>query len=214
MSTFISRFFTGIALALIAWLLYSLPTLVIALAGSFTVGFILIYELPQLVAQRSLFVRFLVSPLMLAIPFLCAIALHASNSQQVLAFACIITATFDTGSYIFGKLYGTVPIAPAISPGKTFQGALGGLFTAFIVAFCIALLHQKTLGYEHLLFIVILCGFAFLGDLFESWLKRQAGVKDSGTLLPGHGGLLDRLDSLLFTVPFCYLLKRTVLLLF
>lgn len=110
-------------------------------------------------------------------------------------FACIsLVAAFDTGSYIAGKLFGQHVLRPRISPQKTVEGLIGGFFGSFIT---------WHIGYSDFLpykFALIICCLAFLGDLFESFLKRKAGIKDAGTLLPGHGGLLDRLDSYLFAI--------------
>ena len=118
--------------------------------------------------------------------------------------ALLSTFANDTGAFFIGKALGKHQLAPTISPGKTWEGAIGGLLSAIIGAIAIFLIlnlfSPLPLRYWHLVllgFVVSL--FAQLGDLVESWLKRDIGVKDSGKLLPGHGGILDRFDSLIFT---------------
>lgn len=109
----------------------------------------------------------------------------------------------DTAAIFAGKAFGKHKLAPSISPNKTWEGSIANLLAAVGAA--------ATLGYflkypmDKMLLLGVSCGvIGQLGDLFESYLKRQAGVKDSGNLLPGHGGVFDRLDSLLMTAPFSY----------
>jgi len=111
----------------------------------------------------------------------------------------------DTAAIFAGKAFGKHPMAPSISPKKTWEGGTANLLACVAVA--VPLAHW--IGYSVL--VGAGCGLAAgilgqAGDLFESWLKRQAGVKDSGVLLPGHGGVLDRIDSILFTAPFVALI--------
>lgn len=105
----------------------------------------------------------------------------------------------DIGAYFAGRWIGGPRLAPAISPNKTWAGALGGIALASL--FALALHVYVGLPWRLTLVSPALAILAEAGDLFESWLKRQAGVKDSGTLLPGHGGLLDRLDGLVPVAP-------------
>ncbi|MCJ7749555.1 MAG: phosphatidate cytidylyltransferase [Armatimonadetes bacterium] len=109
----------------------------------------------------------------------------------------------DTAAYAVGKTLGRHKLCPKISPGKTVEGAIGGLLAA--VALTAGLGHWLGLPLAHGLILGASIGVAGqAGDLFESLLKRRAGVKDSGSLLPGHGGVLDRFDSLLFAAPLAY----------
>jgi phosphatidate cytidylyltransferase len=119
-----------------------------------------------------------------------------------------LTLTFfsDTGAYAAGRLFGRHKLYPAISPGKTIEGALGGLAFAFGAAALARLWYMPQLGWRDAALIAIPGGaLAQAGDLVESMLKRGAGVKDSGRIIPGHGGLLDRIDALLFSTPYVYL---------
>jgi len=117
----------------------------------------------------------------------------------------------DTFGYGVGKLWGRRLLAPRISPGKTWEGALGGLVGALLVAVVWQRWVVDFLAWPHMLVLGFLCGTVGpLGDLAESQLKRAAGVKDSGTLLPGHGGVLDRFDALLVVAPLAYCYLRWV----
>ena len=119
----------------------------------------------------------------------------------------------DTGAYLAGRAFGRRKLAPSISPGKTWEGVAGGaigcVIYAIIWAFFDADLRARVQGVVWIPFLagtLLLCALGVVGDLFESGLKRQAGVKDSGKLLPGHGGVLDRIDSATATLPVALLL--------
>lgn len=118
----------------------------------------------------------------------------------------------DTGAYFAGRSFGKHRLAPVLSPKKTWEGAIGG----FVAAMCGAVLFGWLTGLEIPWYLLALLGgivdvFGVLGDLAESLLKRSFGVKDSGGILPGHGGILDRVDSLLFAAPVLYLVAVMVL---
>ncbi len=111
----------------------------------------------------------------------------------------------DTGAYFAGRFLGKTKLYPAISPGKTRIGALGGLAGSFGAAALANLWFFKDLGWVHGAIVTIIGGaLGQSGDLVESMLKRAYGVKDSGKLLPGHGGILDRIDAVLFIAPWVY----------
>ena len=113
----------------------------------------------------------------------------------------------DTGAYLVGSRWGKRRLAPNISPKKTVEGSIGGLLLVLLSAVVLRLLLFPELSWLRILLIAtVVAVFGTIGDLFESSLKRQAGVKDSGKLIPGHGGILDRIDSLLLAVPAVYLL--------
>jgi phosphatidate cytidylyltransferase len=134
--------------------------------------------------------------------------LYSSSQDGAFWLISLLTATFvgDTGAYAFGRLIGGYKLAPRLSPGKTWSGALGGVVstTAALVACKYLFLSQIPLSWA-LLFGPILSLACQMGDLAESFLKRGLGVKDSGDLIPGHGGLLDRCDALLFSSPCMYI---------
>lgn len=155
-------------------------------------------ELRRLAAHRSAAIR-AAAALWLVAGLAALVALRLGGPGWVLA-ALVPTWAADVVSYAAGRRFGTTRIAPRLSPGKTVEGTAAGVVAAAAAAFAAAV--AVGLPALTLLAIALLAGpVALAGDLFESSLKRGAGVKDSGTLLPGHGGVLDRIDSLLATAP-------------
>lgn len=129
-------------------------------------------------------------------------AAHGAAAGLPVWLLLAIGATWaaDVGAYVVGSLAGRRKIAPRISPGKTWEGTFGGFGAAALAVLGIAALFG--LGRPEAAVAAVAIGpVAFAGDLLESWLKRRAGVKDSGSLFPGHGGMLDRIDSLLAVAP-------------
>ncbi|MGD6775342.1 MULTISPECIES: phosphatidate cytidylyltransferase [Bacillaceae] len=117
-------------------------------------------------------------------------------------FALFVIWTTDSGAYFIGKSMGKTKLWPEISPNKTVEGSLGGVICAIVLA----LIFHFVVDFDHSLFITIIIAsllsiFGQIGDLVESALKRHYKIKDSGSILPGHGGILDRFDSLLFVLP-------------
>ncbi len=111
----------------------------------------------------------------------------------------------DSCAYFTGTFWGKKKLYPSVSPNKSIEGAVGGLVGSMLAAGLAHMTFMPWTGFLPLLFLGLVVGVvAELGDLFESLLKRSFGVKDSGTLIPGHGGILDRLDSLLFAFPLTY----------
>ena len=130
----------------------------------------------------------------------------AAGRGNVLFLLLVVWAS-DIGAYAAGRLFGGPKLAPGISPGKTWTGALGGLASAMLVGEAAAqVIAGATLG--RAAGIAACLGVAAqVGDLFESWIKRRFGVKDSGRLIPGHGGLLDRMDGVLAAAPLAAVLS-------
>ncbi|WP_241749229.1 phosphatidate cytidylyltransferase [Rufibacter sediminis] len=123
-------------------------------------------------------------------------------SWQIILGVMFLIWSSDTGAYAAGKSFGKNKLFPRISPGKTWEGWVGGVLLSLLVAWILSLYFQD-LALEHWLGVAVLVSvFGVLGDLVESMLKRSLDVKDSGTLIPGHGGILDRFDSLILVVPF------------
>lgn len=133
---------------------------------------------------------------------------RAEFGAEVLLLSLALVWAIDTGAYFSGRKFGKNKLAVHVSPGKTWEGVFGGGILAFVLALFILFYLSFELKYSLLLFAVILGGialFSVYGDLFESVLKRQVGLKDSGKILPGHGGVLDRIDSLIIAVPMLYI---------
>jgi len=125
--------------------------------------------------------------------------------EWLIFFLLLVTWASDTGAYIVGTLYGRHRLAPTISPKKTVEGLVGGLIAAIIAGYAARWWFLPDLsGLDCLILATLLTITGFWGDLTESAMKRSVGMKDSGGILPGHGGMLDRLDSLLFTAPVFY----------
>jgi phosphatidate cytidylyltransferase len=126
-------------------------------------------------------------------------------NPEILIGTLLIIWTYDTSAYICGILFGKHKMAPSISPKKSWEGFFGGMVFAILLGFLYARFTSllNITDWIILSFIIVLTGTA--GDLFESLIKREAGVKDSGKIMPGHGGILDRFDSLLLIIPFVFL---------
>ena len=126
---------------------------------------------------------------------------HYSGAFWLL-YIMILVWGADSGAYMFGKLFGKHKLAPKVSPGKTWQGFIGGLLTAAVISWIYGAWANLDVAPGTLLTCSIVAALAsVLGDLTESMFKREAGIKDSGHLIPGHGGILDRIDSLTAAVP-------------
>jgi phosphatidate cytidylyltransferase len=127
------------------------------------------------------------------------------QGKEWVIFVFFSTFACDTAAFFVGRAWGRRPLAPTISPGKTWEGAVGGFMAALAAALILYTLLDVAglslpISYAQAVLLGCLIGlFAQIGDLSESLLKRRAGVKDSGSLIPGHGGILDRIDSLVFT---------------
>lgn len=195
-------FLVGLCIALCA-----VPVLYSSVFMAVLMLLILTTEWPRI--ARSQKKIWLLTPLYPVLPCIILIALNQNTHyRSLLALAVVLASVHDTGSYIAGNLFGRHHIAPSISPLKTWEGFFGGVISTMLVFMMILYVRGYSMPWH--MFLFFSCGFsvmAFYGDLFESWLKRKAGIKDSGTLLPGHGGILDRVDSTLFVATYIYFFK-------
>lgn len=145
------------------------------------------------------------------------VASYALNVQQLgdpgfFLIVLIVTCTFlnDTGAFLVGNKLGKLKIAPYISPGKTVEGTVGGIIFSLMGAVVTNMIFSSPIPFYWALFYgAVVSIAAIFGDLFESAIKRGAGVKDSGSILPGHGGIFDRFDSLIFVFPCAYYITLT-----
>jgi|TARA_B110000971_G_scaffold51434_1_gene52006 phosphatidate cytidylyltransferase len=163
-------------------------------------------ELPNLISNQFINTTFYISS---GFVFLILIAFNFGdyNPQIILGIFMLIWAN-DSFAYIVGKNFGKQKLFSSISPKKTVEGFLGGVFFAALSSYFIALIAPSLSFTNWLIISVLVSVFGTLGDLVESKYKRQAAVKDSGKIMPGHGGMLDRLDSAIFAAPFIYLFLR------
>jgi phosphatidate cytidylyltransferase len=215
-TTFAKRLITGFILGLLFWLSFVyLPPIFFSFVLAGILLLIIVFEWKNFFNIRHpLF--WLTMPLYPILPFVLLIIMNQSPLYHPLLFILfIIVSSFDTGSYFVGSSLGFHKIAPKISPGKTWEGALGGWLFACVGLYLVLWeLGKLKPWYFIALFTFFACILSLIGDLFESWLKRRADIKDSGTMLPGHGGFLDRFDGILFTVFFFYYFRDYLVTLF
>ena len=168
------------------------------------------YEMWKLRNGKSKFLAFAY----VLIPFILIQLIVTKEDQQnwnsnLILFMFILTWTFDTFAYLFGVRFGKHKIMPSISPKKSWEGFGGGFVFTIITSYLSYYLFFKSEDIRIPLIISIILPFtATLGDFIESHYKREAGVKDSGNLIPGHGGILDRMDAFMITIPAIYILTK------
>ena len=172
------------------------------------------YEYIQLVRTQpsSLTINILFGILYLGLPLIAAIWLrrYSPDGLSYLLLALVTNWIVDSAALIGGKLYGKRPFVPVISPKKTWEGVFTGVVAGVIGIIIIAVLLGLPIDAIIILFALIIPIATILGDLLESKMKRRFGVKDSGNLFPGHGGVLDRIDSPIFTLPIAALVVALV----
>jgi phosphatidate cytidylyltransferase len=187
------------------------PAVVLTVCGAATVFWILVAA-PWIALAwptRSQILLALVGWLILIAAWLALVELQARSPWLVLAAMGVVWIA-DTAAYFAGRAFGRHKLAPHVSPGKTWEGVIGALvgvavYAAALVPFAVRAGYRGPVDAATialwLVFVAVLAAVSVIGDLFESMLKRHAGVKDSGHLLPGHGGVLDRTDALLAAMP-------------
>jgi phosphatidate cytidylyltransferase len=149
--------------------------------------------------------------LYLGLPLGALVAIRETRGRDALFLLMLTVVASDTAQYYSGRAFGRRPLAPAISPKKTVEGAVGGFVFGAIVCAVIGALWLPVVPLALRAAIgVMIVALGVAGDLFESMLKRSAGVKDSSALIPGHGGILDRIDALLFAAPVYYVVLKYV----
>lgn len=149
------------------------------------------------------FIKMLVGFVLLLPAFLALISLRADSdfgAAYVLLLLLLIW-TADSAAYFSGRKYGKRKLLPAVSPGKSWEGVAGAMFATILLA-GVAAVYFELPPFKFVILAVVITGISIVGDLTESLFKRQVNIKDSGVLLPGHGGVLDRIDSLTSAAPF------------
>ena len=205
----IKRLIFGLFYVIIMWVGSSYQTTYNLL---FTIlAIISIYEMWMLRRGKSKFLAFLFTIIPFIIIQLLAINNNDSNltfDPTIILFIMILTWTFDTFAYIIGIKFGKHKIMPSISPNKSWEGFVGGYIFTMIVTY----LTYQYFKFENqtlqIIISTILPFTATTGDFIESYYKRKAGVKDSGNIIPGHGGVLDRMDAFMVTIPVVYILTK------
>jgi phosphatidate cytidylyltransferase len=212
---FILRLITTVFLSSGSWILFFYYPAIIFSFFILCIMSIMITELKSMVPNLRLF-------LLLLIPYQivpCMILIYFNQTviyRSLLFYLLLLIFCFDSASYIFGKIcskfWKTHKIIPSISPKKSWEGFFGGYIITTSVLFRVITL-SNSIDTVHIFILgAIISSLAFAGDIFESYLKRSAKIKDSSSLLPGHGGFLDRFDSVLFVSYFFFIYKNYLLI--
>ncbi|GKU82503.1 phosphatidate cytidylyltransferase [Niallia sp. NCCP-28] len=205
--------FPGIFSLLVVWL-WILPNNYDGLLNAISLSkieiglFAVLFYLTYMVASKNKFTiedlsYSILSVIYMGVGFLFFVEIRETAGLWMLIYSLFIIWATDSGAYFIGRAFGKRKLWPEISPNKTVEGAIGGIICACIVSVLFSLFGNIE-WYIMVFITIILSAFGQIGDLAESALKRHFGVKDSGNLLPGHGGILDRFDSLLFVWPLLY----------
>lgn len=195
----IYRFITGSIIGISFWsVFFYLPTIYFSYLLFFILCMILLTEWKNLFKLNDFWFWFIM-PWYPILPFV--ILIYMSNVPEyrsLVYYLFVIVFSFDSTAYITGKLLGLHKIIPTLSPGKTIEGCIGGIIGA-ACSFYFALDYYNVYLRPDIFFVLVFitCTTAFVGDIFESFLKRKAHIKDSGHILPGHGGFLDRFDAVM-----------------
>lgn len=178
---------------------------ILVLAASIWLIIVPAYLFLERLFPPQLFLRSATGLILLTGNLIAFLGLHSIAPMLLLAVIATVSIA-DSAAYFGGKQFGRNKLAPTISPGKTWEG----VFTALVAVVVYAVLLNMHLQYSHWLIVGLMClvAFSVIGDLFESKLKRLAGLKDSGNILPGHGGVLDRIDGIVpaATLTYFYIL--------
>ena len=169
-----------------------------------TLASISIYEMWNILEKKSILPLVFVT-----LPFILLISLTGFKNDfdpLLVLYILILTWTFDSFAYLFGSRYGRNKILPKISPKKSWEGFIGGYISTLTISF-ILMNYQAKLLEEYIIIAFILPVTATFGDLIASYYKRKSNVKDYGKIIPGHGGIIDRLDAIFITIPVVFIIK-------
>ena len=208
MNETLKRALSGVVYVAIMWLgtSYSEATFSLLFA---VLGIVSIYEMWKLRKGKTKVFAFLYVLIPFFIIQLFGITDHDYPNSPFdpshILFMFVLTWTFDTFAYLFGVRFGKTKIMPSVSPKKSWEGFVGGFIFTIISAY-LTVSYLPSIELNHAIVISLFLPFtATLGDFIESHYKRQAGVKDSGNFIPGHGGMLDRMDAFMITIPVLYI---------
>ena len=210
MNEAIKRFITATIIGTLFWVVFFyFPPIAFSMLLLGILSIILILEWKNFFKLNSFWFWFIM-PWYPILPFILLVYMNSDPCYRNLVYYIfVIVFAFDGTAYVTGKLLGAHKIVPHISPGKTVEGCIGGFIGALITFYLAALnAHVAVPKIFALLLVLIACLLAFVGDIFESFLKRQAGIKDSGHILPGHGGFLDRFDAVIMVTFFFFFFRQ------
>lgn len=206
------RVITGVAIAFGTICLFFLPPWIAVLALLGLLARVVLIEWPRLFSTHDTF--FWLMPIYPILPFLLFIYLQLYGYEDLNLMMISVVAAHDAGAYLVGNYLGQTPLAPTISPNKTWEGFVGGFLCSFFFSLLFFWNNSLALIIGSVVPLILSLNFASLaGDLFESMLKRRAGLKDAGRVLPGHGGVLDRIDGMLFASVIVFLARNWIRLL-
>lgn len=208
----IKRSTTAFILGTVFWLAFLyMPAWLFSCILAVILGHIIVHEWTRIFDPHRLPFWFIM-PFYPLLSFALMIWMNHSCYRPLLMVLFVLVSAHDTGSYFVGTMFGKHKIASLISPGKTWEGFFGGYVCAIIGLIFLMWEFKEFKPWWFVLgFTFIVCCTSLCGDLFESYLKRHADIKDSGTILPGHGGFLDRFDGILVTVIFFYIFRAWLL---
>ena len=206
----LKRFITGMIIGTFFWIVffYFQPLLFSLLLGGILLT-ILVTEW-NILFKNNKYLFWLLMPIYPILPF--ALLIYMNHHEQyhiLLYYLFLLVFSFDTSAYMTGMLFGYHKVAPHISPGKTIEGCIGGFLGTLIIFFLAIWEEGVYLSNTFSVFFILgISIIAFFGDIFESILKRQANIKHSGTILPGHGGFLDRFDAVMMVTFFFFIFRN------
>ena len=189
--------------------IYILLSLIAVIFWCLAIAVIIAYQCGIKLMPKSTWLLLLLGQLLLLSTWgsLYFIKTNFAESTILILFLMFLIWSADSGAYFIGRAFGKKRLASNVSPGKTWEGTIGGFVAALLMS--VVFIKFTSIGEENILLILfvtfLVVVFSIVGDLFESIMKREANIKDSGRLLPGHGGALDRIDSLMAASPVCLL---------
>lgn len=207
---FITRLLVGVIAGSLFWLVYFfMPAFYFALLLGVIAAIIAIFEWKNIYDPHTRWF-WLTLPVYPLLPFALLIYLSLVPAYNVLLlYLFVLSFAHDTGAYIVGTLIGCHKIWPSVSPKKTWEGVAGGLFATIVSLYLMLVSRSLSPSWFFMVITTGIASFLFVtGDLIESRLKRRVGIKDSGWLLPGHGGFFDRFDGIMFAAFFVYLIRN------
>ena len=188
------------------WIRQNIDALGFAIIGLFVLLAVVLIIKNHKKFSMGQIAAFIGMPIIISTAFLClGSIINSINGIYYLLLLINFSSVCDMGAYFICVNFGSHKLCPEISPKKTVEGALGGILSSIIISFILTLIFSINKAYVLIPLTVLFCIIGMLGDLFASVIKRSVGLKDYGNLIPGHGGILDRFDSILLIAPVLYI---------